>query len=121
MEQAAAASNVRWLVVYIEEAHASDEWPVGRNTSVTTQPKTLEHRRDLARAAHEDMLNSEVEVLVDDMANSFQAAMACWPIRMFVLEPKTAELRFKAQPDLSPEVYGYRLEEMSDWIEANVA
>jgi hypothetical protein len=32
-------------VVYIAEAHASDEWPVGKLTSVTTQPKNLAHRR----------------------------------------------------------------------------
>ena len=63
---------MRWLVVYIQEAHASDEWPVGDLTSVTTQPKSLSHRRELARTAHEDLLGGSVEVLVDDMDNSFQ-------------------------------------------------
>ena len=59
-------------MVYIQEAHASDEWPVGDLTSVTTQPKSLSHRRELARTAHEDLLGGSVEVLVDDMDNSFQ-------------------------------------------------
>ena len=140
---------MRWLVVYIQEAHASDEWPVGDLTSVTTQPKSLSHRRELARTAHEDLLGGSVEVLVDDMDNSFQVitsadrrphlllsflgrpladvcfrrwqdAMACWPIRMFVLDPSSGALRFKAQPDLSPDVYGYRLDSLSDWLAANV-
>jgi len=62
---------VRFLVVYIAEAHASDEWPVGSLTSVTTQPKNLAHRCDLATVVHEDLLHSEVEVVVDDMSNSF--------------------------------------------------
>ena len=65
---------MRWLVVYIQEAHASDEWPVGDLTSVTTQPKSLEHRRELARTAHEDLLGGSVEVLVDDMDNTFQVS-----------------------------------------------
>ena len=140
-------------MVYIQEAHASDEWPVGDLTSVTTQPKSLSHRRELARTAHEDLLGGSVEVLVDDMDNTFQVskrnrqpptadrtccrlfsagrlltsvlggrqdAMACWPIRMFVLDPSSGALRFKAQPDLSPDVYGYRLDSLSDWLAANV-
>ena len=61
-------------MVYIQEAHASDEWPVGDLTSVTTQPKSLSHRRELARTAHEDLLGGSVEVLVDDMDNSFQVS-----------------------------------------------
>eukprot|EP01045_Picozoa_sp_COSAG04_P014341 COSAG04_NODE_1069_length_8482_cov_9.995348_4_plen_128_part_00 len=125
---------------------------MGDLTSVTTQPKSLEHRRELARTAHEDLLGGSVEVLVDDMDNTFQVskrqpptagrtccclfsaaarlltsvlggrqdAMACWPIRMFVLDPSSGALRFKAQPDLSPDVYGYRLDALSDWLAANV-
>ena len=46
--------------------------------------------------------------------------MACWPIRMFVLDPSSGALRFKAQPDLSPDVYGYRLDSLSDRLAANV-
>ena len=42
--------------------------------------------------------------------------MACWPIRLFVVDPTTGGLLFKAQPDLSPDVYGYRLEGLSDWL-----
>ena len=111
---------MRFLVVYIAEAHASDEWPVGKLTSVTTQPKNLAHRRDLATVVHEDLLHSEVEVVVDDMSNSFQKTMACWPIRMFVVNPITGVMEFKAQPDLSPDVYGYKLEALGDWLTENV-
>jgi len=102
-------------VVYIAEAHASDEWPVGKLTSVTTQPKNLAHRRDLATVVHEELLGGEVEVVCDDMRNTFQQAMACWPIRLFVVSNDGA-LLYKAQPDLSPDVYGYRLEGMSEWL-----
>lgn len=102
-------------MVYIAEAHASDEWPVGKLTSVTTQPKNLAHRRDLATVVHEELLGGEVEVVCDDMRNTFQRTMACWPIRLFVVSNDGA-LLYKAQPDLSPDVYGYRLEGLSEWL-----
>jgi hypothetical protein len=109
--------------VYIEEAHAVDEWPVGALTSVTEQPKTLERRIELARRVHASptLLNgaTNVEVLCDTMENRFQDTMACWPIRFFVLEPTSGVLRFKAQPDLSPDVYGYPLDVLGDWLNNN--
>ena len=118
---------MRWLVVYIEEAHASDEWPVGSLTSITHQPKSLHERCNLAALVSRDLLGAKsglngVEIVVDNMQNSFQIAMACWPIRFFVLDPHTLELRFKAQPDVSEDgVHGYRLSELSDWLAHNVA
>ena len=108
--------KVRFVVVYIAEAHAADEWPVGKLTSVTTQPKNLAHRRDLASVVHEELLDAEVEVVCDDMHNTFQRTMACWPIRLFVVDPSDGGLLYKAQPDLSPDVYGYRLEGLSDYL-----
>ena len=103
-------------MVYIAEAHASDEWPVGKLTSVTTQPKNLAHRRDLASVVHNHLLNCEVEVVCDNMQNTFQRTMACWPIRLFVVDANNGRLLYKAQPDLSPNVYGYRLEDLSEWL-----
>ena len=92
-------------------------------TSVTEQPKTLEHRIELAQRVHASpaLLNgaTNVEVLCDTMENRFQDLMACWPIRFFVLEPTSGVLRFKAEPDLSPDVYGYPLESLSDWLNNN--
>jgi hypothetical protein len=117
------SDQFRFVVVYIEEAHAADEWPVGALTSVTEQPKTLEHRIELARRVHAspELLNrsAKVEVLCDTMSNRFQDTMACWPIRFFVLDPVSGVLQFKAQPDLSPDVYGYPLHSLSDWLTNN--
>lgn len=113
--------------MYIAEAHASDEWPVGAKTSVTTQPKTLTHRLQLANHVHTHLLGQgqsqqegKLEVLCDDMSDNFERSMAAWPIRMYVLDPRTAELRYKAQPDLSPDVYGYSLDKMQEWLERNI-
>jgi len=38
-----------FLVVYITEAHAKDEWPVGKTISFCNQPKALSERCALAR------------------------------------------------------------------------
>eukprot|EP01050_Picozoa_sp_SAG11_P004663 SAG11_NODE_303_length_11000_cov_7.979635_5_plen_171_part_00 len=87
------------MVVYIEEAHASDEWPVGALTSVCAQPKSLAERCELARRAaatlfgdvaataglEEDEVGAEQEpgrhdvvpVVVDTMENDFQVRAAC--------------------------------------------
>lgn len=117
------SDQYRIIVVYIEEAHAMDEWPVGYLTSVTEQPKTMEHRIDLARRVHASPAllggTANVEVLCDTMGNHFQDTMACWPIRFFALDSASGVLRFKAQPDLSPDVYGYPLESLSNWMDAN--
>lgn len=113
---------MRWLVVYIEEAHASDEWPVGSLTSITHQPKTIQERCELATLVQRNLLGlNEVEVVVDSMQNSFQNAMASWPIRLYVLDPRTLQLRFKAQPDVTEDgVHGYRLGALSEWLARNV-
>eukprot|EP01049_Picozoa_sp_SAG25_P011161 SAG25_NODE_1323_length_3291_cov_3.272243_2_plen_93_part_00 len=84
---------------------------------MTTQPKNLAHRRELASVVHADLLEGGgVEVVCDSMQNTFQRTMACWPIRLFVVDPTSGELLFKAQPDLSPDVYGYRLESLGEWL-----
>lgn len=115
--------SFRFLVVYIAEAHASDEWPVGARTSVTTQPTTLAHRMRLASRVHTELLGQDegLTVVCDDMSNSFQTVMAAWPIRFYVVEPESGELLYKAQPDLRPEVYGYSLETVTDWLRAHAA
>jgi len=36
-------------MIYITEAHASDEWPVGEKVSICTQPITLQERINFAK------------------------------------------------------------------------
>ena len=115
---------MRFLVVYIAEAHASDEWPVGALTSVTTQPTHLQHRINLAQKVKSKLLHDEVDVVCDAMDNGFQQTMAAWPIRAYVVDPPqsgTVTLRWKAQPTLAPpKVYGYDLNAMTAWLESNI-
>ena len=45
----AFASQVRFVLVYVMEAHAKDQWPLGVERSVVAQHKTTEERIQAAR------------------------------------------------------------------------
>jgi len=106
--------RANFLVVYITEAHARDEWPVGKTISFCDQPKTLSDRCVLARKYSAD--NSlTIPVYVDNMNNHFDEVFAAWPLRFYVV--KNGELVFKAQPNL--EHYAYDPTELSKWLKIN--
>lgn len=98
-----AAMHRRWSAVadfayvYVEEAHAADEWPLGSVES-HPQPKTDAARlalaqhfaREYAVPAHEAAATPPIPVLVDSLDNAFNSAYAVWPERLFVLEPTEA-------------------------------
>jgi len=89
------ARHVNFLTVYIVEAHACDEWPVGDPLKVTQPLSTLE-RCGVARAFAKDY-NYQLPLLVDHIDNNFSETFAAWPIRFYVIEGR--KLVFKAQPD----------------------
>lgn len=103
-----------FLVVYIIEAHAKDEWPVGETVSFCEQPKTLEARRELARK-YKDMNGMTMEVGVDTMNNEFESVFAAWPLRFYVV--RNGKLEWKAQPNV--EHYAYDPTEVSRWLKNN--
>jgi hypothetical protein len=85
------------VAVYITEAHASDEWPVGPSISFCRQPQSVEERCGLAQ----NFVNTRlyrVPMLVDTMENDFQKAFAAWPFRYFIV--KENRIAFKAQPSV---------------------
>ena len=72
------------MFVYILEAHASDEWPIGDVTSIP-QHRTIAARAEAAREClrRYPALHDWTFVL-DDMTDSFARTFAAWPIRFFV-------------------------------------
>lgn len=42
-------AGIRFLAVYISEAHSRDQWPVGKTISCVDQPTTMEERLHNAR------------------------------------------------------------------------
>ena len=84
--------------VYIAEAHAADEWPVGARVSFCNQPRTLEERVALAKSFRERFEGS-FPLLADTMDNQFMDAFAAWPYRFYIVQG--GKVALKAMPDES--------------------
>jgi len=104
--------------VYILEAHARDEWPVGKTISFCDQPRDQQERCDLARKCVEIGGNGGVKMMVDTMNNGFENEFAAWPFRFFGIVGRDGGdlvLGFKAQPELNPE-FAYDVKKIETWI-----
>jgi len=86
---------VNFVTVYIVEAHAIDEWPVGDPLKITQPLSTIE-RCGVARAFVR-AYDLKVPMIVDVISNDFSETYAAWPIRFYVIENE--KLVYKAQPD----------------------
>jgi len=96
--------KVDMVTVYIEEAHAIDEWPMGDGAKgsdfkAIAQPVNLAQRAEAAKLLVTD-LGYEVPLLVDNMENEVRIKYACWPLRFYVIDAE--QIWYKAQPS------GYR-------------
>jgi len=101
--------------VYIVEAHAADEWPVGPRLSFCNQTKSVDERCNLASD-----FSSEFELafpfLVDTMENHFMETFAAWPFRYYVIQH--GRVVFKAMPN--EERFGYNVTTLGKWLSENV-
>ncbi|CAF3148047.1 unnamed protein product [Rotaria sp. Silwood2] len=107
-----ASDGLRFLVVYIAEAHARDQWPMGKIISCVDQPTTLEQRLENALKCQKDC-KFEVPMLVDSMDNTFHLTYGSWPFRFYVIH--NGELVLKAEPD--KDTFSYHIDELDQWID----
>lgn len=105
-------NGIRFLAVYIAEAHARDEWPVGKTISCVDQPTTLEQRIENAQQ-YKKSFNFEIPMLVDNMNNTFHHTYGSWPFRFFVIYEGV--LILKAEPN--KENFTYNMNEIDNWIQ----
>lgn len=93
VEEAWAAAGVHTWLVYIDEAHAQDRWPVSSARFVpdgkpvrVNAPTTWIERRALATVFHQQYgwPAHASHVLVDDMDNSWGQRLAGWPMRAYL-------------------------------------
>lgn len=84
-----------FAAVYIVEAHAADEWPVGDRLQIK-QPITDAERCSVA-GAFVKQYELRMPMLVDTIENSFSQAYAAWPIRFFLIQ--NGSMTYIAQPD----------------------
>lgn len=114
------------MTVYIAEAHARDEWPVGDHLDLgacslgacdLTQAKTLRERREAARLLIRE-LEWPFEVYVDAMGDAFEQTFAAWPLRFYLVNRDGATLAHVAHP--VPGTYGYAAESLAAAVERSL-
>ena len=81
--------RVDFLLVYVMEAHASDEWPLGKKRSPIRQHQSIEERRNAwnhfkaARLSHPTdprvAAASTAPFALDSMDNTFYSSFGGWP------------------------------------------
>jgi hypothetical protein len=99
------------LAIYIAEAHARDQWPVGKIISCVDQPTTLDERLHNARQ-FKIQFNFEMPMLVDSMENNFHTTYGSWPFRFYIIYE--GKLVLKAEPN--NETFAYDMNELDIWI-----
>jgi len=87
--------TVNFLVIYIAEAHAVDEWPVGDPLQIM-QPRSTGERVAIASKFKKDY-NFLLPMLVDTVDNAYEQMYSAWPIRFYVIQNN--KILFKAHPD----------------------
>ena len=88
-------ATARLVIVYIEEAHAQDEWPISSarlsrtGRAVVYNQHTTQQQRIAACAdfVRDYALDTALVTVATDLigSNPFQTAYTAWPIRWFVL------------------------------------
>jgi hypothetical protein len=73
-------NKVQFLVVYVMEAHAKQEWPMGTIRSSIGQHKTIEERKIAANAHRaKNSTLSKFPFVIDTMDNIFYEKFGAWP------------------------------------------
>jgi len=73
---------VNSLTVYIKEAHAVDQWPLGKDV-VISQHQTEEDRINAAKLFQQNT-NYKPPLVVDTMENNVNDTYAMWPEKAFI-------------------------------------
>ena len=101
--------DVQFLLVYIAESHAVDEWPVGE-TIVKKQHRTVEERIKACEECLSDF-GLGIPAVVDTIQNDFHDAFSCWPIRFYLINKGVFEYVARPRPGC-----GYDLTEIELWL-----
>lgn len=91
-------SGVRFVFVYILEAHAVDEWPVSATNTIISQHKNMQERVDAANFFLDQYpLHAQIEFYLDNEDNDFNTVYASWPFRYWIIND--GKIALKAMPD----------------------
>jgi tetratricopeptide (TPR) repeat protein len=79
--------HVRFLLVYIREAHATDQWGTGRNTreDISLPPATTMAEKEEHAATCSRKLHLPFPAVVDNMDGAVESAYNAWPSRAYIV------------------------------------
>lgn len=72
-----------FLSIYISEAHATNEWPLGRRVCIS-QHENIQERMEAAQSYRKGM-GAVMPMVVDTMDNSFNSQYNAWPERLYIV------------------------------------
>jgi len=107
-------------MVYIAEAHALDEWPMGdgypgSEYKALNQPKSVSERCTVAKMFREE-IGCRLPMVVDGISDSFEKTYSVWPLRFYIV--KQGKIVYKAQPTAK---YRYSVDELRENVAKFVA
>ncbi len=103
-----------FYVVYILEAHPLDAWQSETNQKekvAVSSPGTLEERCAVADTCA-TKLALHIPAVIDDLANSTEAAYTAWPDRLYVID-RDGRVAYKSRPG----PYGFKPTEVKTTLE----
>lgn len=109
-------TRVAFLMVYIREAHPSDEWQMPANVEqdvVFEQPRSDAERREAAGSCCARTKTS-MPCVVDSIDDAVDKAYAAWPERIFVVGPDGRIAFATAQGP-----WGYDPALLEAWLKSN--
>ena len=102
-------NEVKFLVVYITEAHPSDLWQSQNNLKdkvVFASPRNEEERASVAGTCVRK-LGIEIPAVLDEFGNSTESAYSAWPDRMYLID-RSGKVAYKSKPG----PFGFKPEEL---------
>ena len=90
--------QAQFLIVYIKEAHPSDDWAnrVNERLKYIKDPTNLFERYQVANTCVND-LKVTIPCLIDDMNNSAARAYKGWPDRLYIVS-KDGKIAYRGGP-----------------------
>lgn len=107
--------RVSFLLVYVREAHAADEWVMPDNAArglVLEQPQTIGERESAARGCLGDFMLS-MPTVVDGIDDAVCRTYGGWPDRLYVIGP---DGRIAYQGGVGP--FGFKPAEVREFLRA---
>lgn len=88
---------IQFVFVYITEAHAVDEWPIGSDI-VVKQPKTIDERKKICKQfiEHSNWDQTLIPMYLDEIQNHFDDTYAAWPVRFYIVQEE--KMQYIAEP-----------------------